>query len=73
MSRPAAPSRPCSEQVGRWKVIRMRVFVAVAVEFRQRLVPQAAARGHEVTATTTRATKLGLLGSLGAKGLVMDG
>ena len=52
----------------------MRVFVAGGSGvLGQRLVPQLVARGHEVTATTTRATKLGLLGELGAKGLVMDG
>jgi nucleoside-diphosphate-sugar epimerase len=31
------------------------------------------ARGHQVTATTTSAAKLGLLGQLGADGVVMDG
>lgn len=37
------------------------------------LVPQLVARGHEVTATTTSTAKLGLLGRLGAEGVVMDG
>jgi nucleoside-diphosphate-sugar epimerase len=36
-------------------------------------VPQLVARGHEVTATTTSAAKLGLLEQLGADGVVMDG
>ncbi|MPV88371.1 DUF1731 domain-containing protein [Georgenia ruanii] len=39
----------------------------------RRLVPQLVARGHEVTATTTSPTKLGLLRQLGAEGVVMDG
>ena len=39
----------------------------------QRLVPQLVARGHQVTATTTSAAKLGLLAELGATGVVMDG
>jgi len=39
----------------------------------RRLVPQLAARGHQVTATTTSAGKLGVLEQLGAKGIVMDG
>ena len=36
-------------------------------------MPQLVARGHEVTATTTSAGKLGLLAELGAEGIVMDG
>jgi nucleoside-diphosphate-sugar epimerase len=36
-------------------------------------VPQLVARGHQVTATTTSAGKLGLLEQLGAEGIVMDG
>lgn len=39
----------------------------------RRLVPQLVARGHEVTATTTSAAKLGLLEKLGADAVVMDG
>src|SRR6185437_14143247 len=39
----------------------------------RRLLPQLVARGHQVTATTTSAAKLGLLGQLGAEGVVMDG
>jgi nucleoside-diphosphate-sugar epimerase len=39
----------------------------------RRLVPQLAARGHQVTATTTSPGKLGLLEQLGAEGVVMDG
>src|SRR5215207_864453 len=52
----------------------MRVFVAggTGVMWR-RLVPQLVARGHQVTATTTSAGKLGLLEQLGAEGMVMDG
>ena len=52
----------------------MRVFVAggTGVVGRQ-LVPQLVARGHQVTATTTSAAKLGLLAQLGADGVVMDG
>ncbi len=52
----------------------MRVFVAGGTGvIGRRLVPQLVARGHEVTATTTSADKLGLLEQLGAKGVVMDG
>jgi nucleoside-diphosphate-sugar epimerase len=36
-------------------------------------VPQLVARGHQVTATTTSAAKLGLVAELGADGVVMDG
>ena len=52
----------------------MRVFVAggTGVVGRQ-LVPQLVARGHQVTATTSSAAKLGLLQRLGAEGVVMDG
>jgi nucleoside-diphosphate-sugar epimerase len=52
----------------------MRVFVAGgAGVIGRRLVPQLVARGHQVTATTTSAAKLGLLEQLGADGIVMDG
>jgi nucleoside-diphosphate-sugar epimerase len=52
----------------------MRVFVAGGTGvIGQRLVPQLVARGHQVTATTTSAGKLGLLEQLGAEGVVMDG
>ena len=52
----------------------MRVFVAGGTGVvGRRLVPQLAARGHQVTATTTSAAKLGLLEHLGAEGVVMDG
>ncbi|WP_406363506.1 NAD(P)-dependent oxidoreductase [Streptomyces sp. NBC_00715] len=52
----------------------MRVFVAGGTGvLGQRLVPQLVARGHQVTATTTSAAKLGLLERLGADGVVMDG
>ncbi|NUR29152.1 MAG: NAD(P)-dependent oxidoreductase [Catenulispora sp.] len=52
----------------------MRVFVAGGTGvLGRRLLPQLVARGHEVTATTTSAAKLGLLERLGADGVVMDG
>jgi len=52
----------------------MRVFVAGGTGvIGQRLVPQLVARGHQVTATTTSAAKLGLIAQLGAAGVVMDG
>ncbi|MEU6376040.1 NAD(P)-dependent oxidoreductase [Streptomyces sp. NPDC046909] len=52
----------------------MRVLVAGGTgALGRRLVPQLVARGHQVTATTTSAAKLGLLEQLGARGVVMDG
>jgi nucleoside-diphosphate-sugar epimerase len=52
----------------------MRVLVAGASGVvGRRLVPQLVARGHQVTATTTSAAKVGLLERLGATGVVMDG
>ncbi len=52
----------------------MRVFVAGGTGVvGRRLVPQLVARGHQVTATTTSAGKLGLRAQLGADGVVMDG
>ena len=52
----------------------MRVFVAGGTGvIGRRLVPQLVAQGHQVTATTTSAGKLGLLEQLGAEGVVMDG
>jgi nucleoside-diphosphate-sugar epimerase len=52
----------------------MRVFVAGGSgAVGRRLVPQLVARGHQVTATTTSAAKLGLLRQLGADAVVMDG
>ncbi|ALV38980.1 dehydrogenase [Streptomyces sp. CdTB01] len=52
----------------------MRVFVAGGSGvLGRRLVPQLVARGHQVTATTTGAVRLGLLQRLGAQGVVMDG
>lgn len=52
----------------------MRVFVAGGSGvLGRRLVPQLVARGHQVTATTSRAAKLGSLGQLGAQAVVMDG
>jgi nucleoside-diphosphate-sugar epimerase len=52
----------------------VRVFVAGGTGVvGRRLVPQLVAHGHQVTATTTSAAKLGLLEQLGAEGVVMDG
>ncbi|MEU3254493.1 NAD(P)-dependent oxidoreductase [Streptomyces sp. NPDC006997] len=52
----------------------MRVFVAGGTGvLGRRLVARLVARGHQVTATTTNAARLGLLGRLGATGVVMDG
>jgi nucleoside-diphosphate-sugar epimerase len=52
----------------------MRVFVAGGSgAIGQRLVPQLVARGHQVTATTSRQAKLGTLERLGAEAVVMDG
>jgi nucleoside-diphosphate-sugar epimerase len=52
----------------------MRVFVAGGTGvLGRRLVPQLVARGHQVTATTTSPSKLGLLEQLGAEAVVMDG
>jgi nucleoside-diphosphate-sugar epimerase len=52
----------------------VRVFVAGGTgAIGRRLVPHLVARGHQVTATTTSAAKLGLLEQLGADGVVMDG
>ena len=52
----------------------MRVFVAGATgAIGRRLLPQLAARGHEVVATTTTEAKVEQLGSLGAEPVVLDG
>jgi nucleoside-diphosphate-sugar epimerase len=52
----------------------MRVFVAGGTGvIGRRLVPQLVAHGHQVTATTTSAAKLGLLQQMGAAGILMDG
>jgi nucleoside-diphosphate-sugar epimerase len=52
----------------------MRVLVAGGTGvIGRRLVPQLVARGHQVTATTTSADKVGLLTQMGAEGIVMDG
>ena len=51
----------------------MRVFVAGGTGVMgRRLVPQLVARGHQVTATTTSAAKLGLLDAAG-RGWRRDG
>jgi nucleoside-diphosphate-sugar epimerase len=56
------------------KVMLMRVFVAGGTGVvGRRLVPQLVARGHQVTATTTSAAKLGALEQLGAEAVVMNG
>jgi nucleoside-diphosphate-sugar epimerase len=52
----------------------MRVFVAGGTGvIGRRLVPQLVARGHQVTATTTSAAKLGVLERMGAAAVVMNG
>ena len=52
----------------------MRIFVAGATgAIGRRLVPQLAARGHSVTATTRTAEKVDMLRSLGAEPVVVDG
>jgi NAD(P)-dependent dehydrogenase (short-subunit alcohol dehydrogenase family) len=52
----------------------MRVFVAGGAGLiGRRLVPQLVARGHQMTATTTGASKLRSLEQLGADAVVMDG
>ncbi|MFF4621714.1 NAD-dependent epimerase/dehydratase family protein [Nonomuraea jabiensis] len=52
----------------------MRVFVAGGSGvLGRRLVPLLVARGHQVTASTTSAAKLGSLEQLGAEAVVMDG
>jgi nucleoside-diphosphate-sugar epimerase len=52
----------------------MRVFVAGGTGLvGRRLVAQLVARRHQVTATTTTTTKLGMLRQLGAEAVVMDG
>ncbi len=52
----------------------MRVFVAGGTGvLGRRMVPQLVARGHQVTATTTSAAKLGALEELGAEAVAMDG
>lgn len=52
----------------------MRVFVAGGTGAVGRmLLPQLVERGHQVTATTTDPGKLGLIRTLGAEGVVMNG
>jgi nucleoside-diphosphate-sugar epimerase len=70
----AVLSQLLKDSLGIGKVIVMRVFVAGgAGAIGRRLVPQLVARGHQVTATTTSAGKLGVVAQLGAEGVVMDG
>jgi DNA-binding NarL/FixJ family response regulator/nucleoside-diphosphate-sugar epimerase len=72
--RPGLSRLVIKDRLGVKKVIVMRVFVAGGTgAIGQRLVPQLVARGHQVTATTTSAAKLGLMAQLGAEGVVMDG
>lgn len=75
MSQAGGASRPTLERsVGRRDVSSVRVFVAGGSGVvGMRLLPQLTARGHHVTATTTGPGKLGLLGDLGAHGVVLDG
>src|SRR3954462_10169558 len=76
VSQAVAPPRLGGDEkrAGSGSVINMRVFVAGGSGvIGRRLVPQLVARGHQVTATTTSAGKLGLLEQLGAEGVVMDG
>ena len=52
----------------------MRVFVAGGTGvLGRRLVPKLVSRGHEVTATTTTADRLGEVREMGAEGALMDG
>jgi nucleoside-diphosphate-sugar epimerase len=52
----------------------MRVFVAGGTGVvGRRVVQQFVARGHQVTATTTRPEKLGYLQQLGAEAVAMNG
>jgi nucleoside-diphosphate-sugar epimerase len=52
----------------------VRVFVAGGTGvLGRRLIPQLAARGHQVTATTTGPARLDVLTKLGAEAVVMDG
>ena len=52
----------------------MRVFMAGGTGVvGRRLVPQLVAQGHQVTATTTSADKLGFLQKLRGEAVVMDG
>lgn len=52
----------------------MRIFVAGGTGVVGKLlVPRLVARGHEVTATTTRAARIPLIESMGAKGMIMAG
>jgi nucleoside-diphosphate-sugar epimerase len=56
------------------RVMVVRVFVAGGTGVvGRRLVPQLVARGHQVSATTSRPDKVDVLERLGAEALVMDG
>jgi nucleoside-diphosphate-sugar epimerase len=55
-------------------VIGVRVFVAGGTGVvGRRLVPRLVIRGHQVTATTSTASKVGLIEQMGADPVVMDG
>ncbi|MFC5230427.1 NAD-dependent epimerase/dehydratase family protein [Pseudonocardia zijingensis] len=57
-----------------WEETVMKVFVAGGTgALGRRLVPQLVAGGHEVTATTRSAAKVGELQALGARAVVLDG
>ena len=66
---------PAQSTPMRDRAVRRRYGIVVGLEFAlgRRLVPQLVVRGHQVTATTTSAAKLGLLDQLGAEAVVMDG
>lgn len=52
----------------------MRVFVAGGTGVvGRRLVPRLVIRGHQVTATTSTASKVGLIEQMGADPVVLDG
>src|ERR1700719_4745051 len=67
-------SRVSETDSGIRKVMVVRVFVAGGTGVvGRRLVPQLVAQGHQVTATTTSAARLGSLEQLGAEAVVMAG
>jgi nucleoside-diphosphate-sugar epimerase len=74
MSQAAAATRlTCKRNAERRDVNSVHVFVAGASGvLGRRLVPQLTARGHRVTATTTRSDRLGSK-NWAADGVVLDG